>query len=237
MSAAKILVVDDVAMFIEIAKGILKLSPVRVLTARDGVEALTVVRNERPALVFMDLHMPNMNGAECCAAIKGDPALRSIPVVMMTSAGKDDDRELCFQAGCDDFLTKPLDRVLFLEKAREYIRDVDRRETRVPFSAKLKFRVHGVTLSGECVDIGENGVYVAADYAIDLGSVLEMTFTLPDRKQTVIQARGKVAWLNGRKARSKPALPEGFGVEFVDLPVEALTAIRFFVDREAAKIE
>jgi len=237
MSAAKILVVDDVAMFLEIAKGILKHSPVRVLTARDGVEALAVVKSERPALVFMDLYMPNMDGLACCAAIKKDPALRSTPVIMMTGAGRDGDRELCDKAGCDDFITKPLDRVLFLQKARDYIHDVDRRETRVSFKAKLKFRVHGVTLSGECVDIGENGVYVAADYAIDLGSVLEMTFTLSDRKETAIQVRGKVAWLNTNKEKKKPELPEGFGVEFIELSSEALAALRFFIDRESHREE
>ena len=69
----KVLLVDDVTMFLELQKVFLKLSSVHVLTACNGIEAIEMARRERPALIFMDLHLPGMNGDECCAAIKLAP--------------------------------------------------------------------------------------------------------------------------------------------------------------------
>ena len=225
----KILLVDDVNMFLELQMSYLKLSSVRVLTAKDGVEAIQVVRKEHPSLVFMDLHMPRMDGAECCARLKADSELSRIPVVMVTSEGRGEERENCFKAGCDDFLTKPLDRVQFLETARRYLPAIDRRDCRIPCRAKVKFRVYGVTLSGEVLDVATNGIYVAADYEVEAGTVVEVVFDLPDRGPE-IQARGRVAWSNGRKWRRNPKLPAGFGIEFMVLGEETKAALIQFVE-------
>jgi two-component system, OmpR family, alkaline phosphatase synthesis response regulator PhoP len=106
--ANKVLIVDDVNMFLELERDYLQLSAVNILTANDGKEALRICRSERPTLVFMDLHMPVMDGAESCRAIKKDSQLRDTQVVLITSESNQADRTLCIDAGCDDFLTKPL---------------------------------------------------------------------------------------------------------------------------------
>lgn len=230
MSTPKILLVDDVTMFLEIEKGILKLSPVHVITARNGSEALEAVRKERPALVFMDLHMPIMSGAECCAAIKADPALRGTPVIMVTSAGNEQDRKACLEAGCDDFLAKPIDRSTFLEKARRFIHTIDRRHPRIALITQVRFKVHGVTLSGETMDISEGGMYICADYDVGAGSLLEMEFVLPNSRGIILRAKGRVTWLNLGKDKLKSRIPAGFGVEFIGLEESASNAIKFFLD-------
>jgi two-component system alkaline phosphatase synthesis response regulator PhoP len=225
----KILLVDDVNMFLDLQMSYLKLSSVHVLTARDGIEAIQVIRTELPALVFMDLHMPMMDGAECCARLKADPELRKIPVVMVASEGKREEREQCFKAGCDDFLTKPLDRVQFLETARRHLPAIDRRDCRVPCRARVKFRAYGVTLSGEVRDVATNGIYVVADYDVDVGTFVDVAFGLPDRGLEIL-AKGRVAWLNSRKWRRNSNLPAGFGIEFVALDEEAKAALMQFVE-------
>ncbi|MBI1921640.1 MAG: response regulator [Geobacter sp.] len=230
MPTPTVLLVDDVMMFLEIEKGILKLSPVHVLTARNGAEALDIVRKDRPALVFMDLHMPIMNGAECCAAIKADPALRATPVIMVTSAGHEQDRNACLEAGCDDFLFKPIERTAFLEKARCFLQSIDRRHPRIPLITQVRFKVHGVTLSGETMDISEGGMFICADYDVGLGSQLDMEFTLPGSRGMVIRAKGMVSWLNLGKGKLKSRVPAGFGVEFVELDEKTSNAIKFFLD-------
>jgi CheY-like chemotaxis protein len=226
-----ILLVDDVNMFLELQMSYLKLSSVHVLTAKDGTEAIQVIRKEHPSLVFMDLHMPIMDGAECCARLKADPELRKIPVVMITSEGKGEERKNCFKAGCDDFLTKPLDRGQFLETARRYLPAIDRRDSRVSCRSRVKFRVYGVSLSGELLDVAPNGIFVAADYEVEVGSVIEVVFELPD-KGPVIQARGRVAWLNSTQWRKNPKLPAGFGIEFMALGDEAKAALKQFVEAQ-----
>lgn len=220
-------------MFLELQKGFFKLSSVNVITARDGAEALEVVRKERPALIFMDLHMPVMNGAECCARLKADPAYRSIPVVMITAEGKADDRALCVGAGCDDFLTKPLDRNLYLAMARKYFPAIDRREVRLPCRTGVKFRAFGITLSGEVLDISENGIYVASDHEVEVGTVMDLVFVLPGGSGAIIQCKGRVAWLNTRKQRRKPCLAEGFGVEFTAVTAESRQALVRFINGES----
>ena len=218
--AATILLVDDVGMFLELEKGFLQRSSVRVVTARDGREAFDICRREHPALVFMDLHMPVMNGAECCRMIKRDDLLKSTPVVLITSEGKEADRQTCLEAGCDDFLTKPLDRGIFLESARRLLPSIDRRDTRVSCHIKAKYRAFGVTLSGVIRDISRNGVYLATDSELDQGTLIDVIFALPDPIGSIVQAKGRVAWLNTSQDRRKPCLEEGFGIELFSLPEE-----------------
>lgn len=227
----KILLVDDVNMFLELQKGFLKHSSVTILTAGDGAEALKICRAARPALVFMDLHMPVMDGLECCAAIKTDPVLKSIPVVMITSAGKEEDRARCLKAGCDDFLTKPLDRQLYLELARSFLPDIDRRDKRIDCRAKIKFRAFGVSLSGEVTNLSALGVYIATEYAMETDTIIDLVFALPEENGAIIHCKGRVAWPNSKSDRHKLSLPEGFGVEFIALPGESRVALASFVER------
>ncbi|HET6418584.1 MAG TPA: response regulator [Geobacteraceae bacterium] len=230
MPTPKILLVDDTRLFLELEKSFLKLSPVHVLTATNGIDALEICRNERPDLIYMDLHMPQMDGALCCAVLKGDPALRSIPVIMVTSAGKDEDVRLCSEAGCDDFLTKPVNRKEFLEKGRRFLNRIDRREIRVECRTPVKFKAHNVHFSGVSADISSGGIFVAADIDIEPKTAVELAFEIPETGCPLQGIRGKVAWRNCAKSLSKPDLPPGFGVEFIELPKEAAEIINSFVE-------
>ena len=227
----KILLVDDVSMFLELQKTFLKFSSVHVITAKDGAEALQRVKTDHPSLVFMDLHMPVMDGAECCARIKAESEFESLPVVMITTEGKREDRNICFGAGCNDFLTKPLDRALFLETARKYLPAIDRRDSRIPYRTSVKFRAFGFTLSAEIFDVSPNGIFIATDYEVAIGTVLEVAFPLRGERSPSIQAKGRVVWLNGRKERKKSALPVGFGVEFISLTDESEKELKIFIER------
>lgn len=230
--AQKVLIVDDVSMFIELEKSYLLRTAVTVLTARNGREALTICQAERPALVYMDLHMPVMDGAECCKAIKQDPQLKSTAVVLITAEGKAADQAICQEAGCDDFLTKPLDRSAFLEAARKLIPGIDRREKRIACRFNLKFRAFGITLSGTTADISRNGLYLVSDLNMEKDVEIDLIFALPEPVGSIIQTKARVAWLNTRKERNKPSLPEGFGIEFVGLSREAAHDLSRFLEQD-----
>ncbi len=230
MPTPKILLVDDTRLFLELEKSFLKLSPVHVLTATNGIDALEIARNERPDLIYMDLHMPKMDGALCCAVLKGDPALRSIPVIMVTSAGKDDDVRLCREAGCDDFITKPVNRKEFLEIGRKFLDRIDRREVRIPCRTPVKFKAHNVRFSGVSGDISSGGIFVAAEFDIEPKTSVELAFELPETGCILQGIRGRVAWLNSGKNLLTPSMPPGFGVEFTNLPKEAAETINSFVE-------
>jgi CheY-like chemotaxis protein len=231
----KILLVDDVKMFLELQKDFLRLSTVHVLTATNGADALLIAQQARPDLIFTDLYMPVMNGADCCAALKADPELRQIPVVMITAEGKETDKQLCRDAGCDDFLTKPLDRKIYLGMAHRYVPNINRRDKRVACRAKAKFRIYGINSSGYITDIGNNGIYMETDVQVEQGTLLEMVFALPDKEETIIQARGKVAWTNATATKLKATLPAGFGVEFVAINEDSRVAVARYVQKKSLR--
>jgi len=119
-----VLIVDDeqhIRLLIEQTLEELEDDGIDLLTAQDGEEALGVVQNHHPALVFLDVTMPRKSGIEVCQAIKSDPALAGTYVVLLTAKGQAHDREQGLAAGADLYMTKPFDPDDLLRRAREVL--------------------------------------------------------------------------------------------------------------------
>jgi CheY-like chemotaxis protein len=86
---------------------------------RNGLEALEVIRSQRPELVFLDVMMPKMDGFDECQAVKNDPDTSRTRVILLTAKGQEFDRQRGEQAGADLYLTKPFNPDELLEVARE----------------------------------------------------------------------------------------------------------------------
>lgn len=225
----KILLVDDMLMFLEIQKGFLKPTTIQSMCAHDGVEALRLVKVENPDLIIMDLHMPKMDGAECCAAIKEDPRFASIPVVMTTSAGKAEDHELCHRAGCDFLLTKPFERNLYLDTVRRYIPELDRREKRMPVNVKVRFQAFHVNMTGTILDLSIRGGFLSTDFKLDKGVEVLLTLFLSEDGMIQVQATGVVRWKNSETEKNKRDYPQGIGVEFVAFGPGSFAALQKYL--------
>jgi DNA-binding response OmpR family regulator len=116
-----VLIVDDeqhIRLLIEQTLEELEDDGVELLTAADGVEALDVVANQRPDLVFLDASMPRKDGFEVARSIKADPTMAGTTVIMLTARGQAYDREAGAEAGADYYLTKPFDPDDLLRRAR-----------------------------------------------------------------------------------------------------------------------
>ena len=116
-----VLIVDDehhIRLLIEQTLEELEDDDVELLTAADGEEALDVVENHKPNLVFLDVMMPKRNGYEVCRTIKHDWGLTDTTVILLTAKGQADDRTEGMAAGADDYLTKPFDPDELLARAR-----------------------------------------------------------------------------------------------------------------------
>ncbi|WP_224958646.1 response regulator [Geomonas subterranea] len=220
-----ILLVDDLQMFLEIEKDFFKHTDVKIVTARDGVEAFEVVKREKPSLVFMDLQMPNMDGAACCRAIRSHPDHSALPVVIISSTSVPQDKDDCLAAGCNYFLTKPAGRDRFLEIAREFIPGIDRREKRVPCNLAGTLQHNGETASCTLHDLGVDGTYVVTALSARAGNVVNLSFTLPDG--TLIDSPCKVIW----SGDSSPVRPKGLGLKFALLPKQLRSALAHALER------
>ncbi|GFO54572.1 two-component system response regulator [Geomonas sp. Red276] len=237
MAKAKILLVDDTRLVLELEKSFLKISEVDVFTASNGVEALEVIRNEAPDLVFMDMHMPEMDGLECCAAIKADPFICDTPVIILTTAGHDEDREKAVRAGCNDFLTKPVQRREFLEMARRYTSSVDRRGLRLPCHFPVLVLLGNSSLSANALDISDGGIFVASHQKVVRDTPVKVAFYLEGENPLLLEVKGRVAWLNEENGRIKSTLPAGFGIEFVDLGEEEAPRLKSYLQADGAIID
>lgn len=117
MSNRKILVVEDNPINMQLMRAILSRAGHVVLQAEDAQAGLDLARRERPALIFMDIQLPGMDGLEATRLLKDDPDTRTIRVVAVTAFAMKGDRERILAAGCDDYLAKPVSYKDVLEMA------------------------------------------------------------------------------------------------------------------------
>src|SRR5262245_40006043 len=138
MGRKKIVLADDVELFLMLEKTFFNRDEFELITARNGLEAYKVIRETNPDMAFMDLYMPEMNGDECCQLVKRDQKHRDIPIIIVTQAGREEDIERCRRAGCDDVVLKPINRHDFMATAQKYLQVRERGVKR--FRARLRVR-------------------------------------------------------------------------------------------------
>jgi len=109
MARKRILCVEDNDSNLRLVSRIVEGEKHEFLTAVDGLSALALVQQEPPDLILLDINIPGLNGLELARRLKGDPALAAIPLIATTANVLRGDRERCLEAGCDEYLPKPLD--------------------------------------------------------------------------------------------------------------------------------
>jgi len=117
----KILIVDDSSTALMMSMTILAREPYVLMSARDGKEAVAKAKDARPDLILMDVVMPRMNGFEACQELRQHPETRKIPVLLVTTRGEESSVEKGFEAGCTDYVTKPISGPELLAKVRTYL--------------------------------------------------------------------------------------------------------------------
>lgn len=106
----KILIVDDepnIVILMEQALESLEDEGVELLTAKNGVEALEIIKTEKPNLVFLDVMMPKMSGLEVCQVVKHELQMTDVYIIMLTAKGQEFDKQKGIDVGADLYLTKP----------------------------------------------------------------------------------------------------------------------------------
>lgn len=117
-----ILLVDDEPDIIEIVRYNLALEGYRVETAEDGLEAISKAQKFRPQLVLLDVMMPKMNGIETCKRLREIPELSEMVIAFLTARGEDFSQMNGFEAGADDYITKPIKPKVLVSRVKALLR-------------------------------------------------------------------------------------------------------------------
>ena len=116
-----ILIVEDNELNRKLVRTLLHLGDYDILEAEDAETALQLARHEKPDLILMDIQLPGMDGLTATAQIKEDPELRNIPVVALTACAMPEDEKKAIDAGCNGYISKPIETRTFLDKVSSFL--------------------------------------------------------------------------------------------------------------------
>src|SRR6201987_728367 len=117
----RILVIEDQPDTRQIIRDMLARTDYEIAEAENGEEALAAIAKQRPDLILMDIQLPVMDGYAAARRIKTDPALKSIPVIAVTSYALSGEEKIAREPGCDDYVPKPYSPRQLLAKIRQYL--------------------------------------------------------------------------------------------------------------------
>jgi two-component system phosphate regulon response regulator PhoB len=166
LTKACILVVDDEATIVELIRYNLVKDGYEVRTAGTGEDALAAARREAPDLILLDLMLPGLDGFDVCRALRANPALQQVPIVMLTARGEDADVVAGLELGADDYLTKPFTPRVLLARIKAALRRA--RPAAAPEAGEL-LRLPGLTLDDPRHEVRVQGELVeltATQYAL-----------------------------------------------------------------------
>lgn len=132
----KILIVDDEATVRELVAAVAQvIEGAQVLKAENGEQAMTIARAEHPQLVISDVNMPGMDGLALCKALRSDPHMAAVPVLLLTARGQAVDKYEGFIQGADDYLAKPFDALELQLRIRALLRRTGKPAAAAPVPA------------------------------------------------------------------------------------------------------
>ena len=178
---AKILLVDDVDLFLELERSYLEGCDYDLVTASSGEETLQRLDKIAPDVLLLDYYMPGINGDEVCRQIRKKSAWETLPILMVTAAGKPEEVQNCLDAGCDDYITKPVNKQELREKVERLLGTVQRRTAervavKLPIQLQEGGRLHVVTSK----DISSSGICLNSPVKLAENTTVEMKLESPD---------------------------------------------------------
>jgi CheY-like chemotaxis protein len=124
MSERKVLVVEDNDMNMQLVEFLLEEGGFDIVKATSGEEALSITRDPEGAaldLILMDIHLPGVDGLSVVRAMKAEPRTSGVPILALTAHAMRGDRDRFLQAGCDGYISKPIDVKTFIDSIRQYL--------------------------------------------------------------------------------------------------------------------
>jgi DNA-binding response OmpR family regulator len=114
--AKRILIIEDCPSFSRAINHIVDKEGYDVSTASNGIAGLRMVKENPPDLLILDVMLPGLDGFEICSQLRTDESTAKLPIIMLSSKGQETDKTMGLKVGANEYLTKPVDRTLLLEK-------------------------------------------------------------------------------------------------------------------------
>lgn len=224
----RILLVDDVELFLQLQISYLGNRRFEMHTAKSGSEALQMVKDVKPDLILLDMFMPDMTGDVVCRNLKSDPETSSIPVVIISSGGRGDSRRRVEAAGCDGLIYKPVRKDLLISVVEKCLDVTVRRQPRarvaLPATVILEEKEG---FSSTIRSLSADGAFVEMDQGVSIvGDIMMLRFTLPNSGKEVEVRSAAVVWL-GNLGQSGHM---GAGIQFLSIFPENTEHISQFVE-------
>jgi len=203
----KVLLVDDVDLFLELERSYLEGCSYDLVTASSGEEALQRLDKISPDVLLLDYYMPGINGDEVCRLIRKNSKWEKLPILMVTAAGKPEEVQDCLDAGCDDYITKPVNKQELREKVERLLGSVQRRTAervavKLPLQLQEGGRLHVVTAK----DISSSGICLKSPTPLVENTTVELKLE---------DADGAPLALYGKIKRSANKADDSCGVYFI----------------------
>ena len=215
MDNKKILIVDDSNYFQRLGESFLRRGICIVLKAKNAEDALRIIKDEHPHVVVMDLVMPGMKGDECCRVLKSDPSLKDIPIIMLANSWEKNAKERCIDAGCDDFISKPVNKARLYAGIKRYVNIVERSHVRTPCNGDVSFSTDIGSFPGSLNDISEGGIFIRSADPLKVGAELDAVFKL-NRLGDLMKISGTVVRVVHNSGGNSSISAAGMGIKFND---------------------
>ncbi len=222
----KILLVDDSPFFLKLITSLLDRSGCNVLTATNAEDAFKLINEERPRLVLLDQYMPDLTGDKICKKIKDTDEIKDTIVIMLSVSNNKSDMDKCFAAGCDEYITKPIDKERLLDCIGKYAPIVKRKYKRVPIYESVKYYHNDVGYSGHIHVISKGGAFIMGEHKMPPDSLITLKFSISKIHES-LEVTGKVVW-NLDSKETYPQLlatAQGMGIQFIEISDEAKNVI------------
>ncbi len=116
-----VLIVEDNELNMKLFRDLLEAHGIGTIETRSGLEVMDIARAQKPDLILMDIQLPEVSGLDVTKWLKGDDALKKIPVIAVTAFAMKGDEEKIRQGGCEDYISKPISVTRFLEVIQTYL--------------------------------------------------------------------------------------------------------------------
>jgi CheY-like chemotaxis protein len=224
----KIVIVDSSETFVKYISRVLSRLGYEVHAAFDIEAGFSIIDRKKPDLVLTEMHVGNHDGLELCARLRSFPDTSGIPVVIVTTDGTSEGMEQARQAGCSDYLTKPMTvRDIHSILQRNLSFPVLRRVIRLNICVDAVIGSAGLKIETRTVTLGEGGMLVRSDHPIfQGGSRLDIVLHLSSA-EAPLELKGEVIY---RIETANNGSQRGIGIQFIDIEKDAAAQLTRFIE-------